>query len=285
MSVDPGLPRVLPPDLEWEEGAVPHRLPRAAFRGPLVEASTTHGLFRMPGVGRYLLPPTGPVIVAASPGAGQDDIDCFFSTSVAALAGLLAGLYPLHGAAVALDSRAVVILGPAGVGKSTLAAALVGRGHQLLADGVILIERSPCRVAPTTTDVRLWPDAAQALGLDLNAGQVIRPTLASRRWALGRPTTEPAALDAVVIVVEDGRVDPTSGVEVESMRASDAFAHLVGAEWFPMAVGPLGRALDHFEHWVEVCSGIRRIARISRGTGPPSGFARSAAEVVESMLR
>src|SRR3569623_2305082 len=47
------------------------------------------------------------------------------------------GMPVLHGAALALDDRAIVLLGVSGLGKSTLAAALVGRGARLLTDDVV----------------------------------------------------------------------------------------------------------------------------------------------------
>jgi hypothetical protein len=49
----------------------------------------------------------------------------------------LSGNSVLHGAALALDDRAIVLLGDSGLGKSTLAAALVAHGARLLTDDVV----------------------------------------------------------------------------------------------------------------------------------------------------
>lgn len=49
------------------------------------------------------------------------------------------GLLVLHGSAVARDGRAIGFLGNSGWGKSTLAAALVGRGWRLLTDDLLVV--------------------------------------------------------------------------------------------------------------------------------------------------
>jgi HPr kinase/phosphorylase len=48
---------------------------------------------------------------------------------------------PLHASAVALDSRAVLITGPAGSGKSALALELIATGAQLVADDGVILRR------------------------------------------------------------------------------------------------------------------------------------------------
>jgi hypothetical protein len=66
--------------------------------------------------------------------------DAFYST-VAALTLAWRGLLPFHASTVAIDGRAVLIAGTAGVGKSTLAAALMGQGARWLADDLSAVSR------------------------------------------------------------------------------------------------------------------------------------------------
>jgi hypothetical protein len=66
--------------------------------------------------------------------------DAFYST-VAALTLAWRGLLPFHASTVAIDGRAVLIAGPAGTGKSTLAAALTGQGARWLADDLSAVSR------------------------------------------------------------------------------------------------------------------------------------------------
>ncbi len=102
----------------------------------------------------------------------------------------LNGELALHGAAVALGSRAVVLLGRSGDGKSTLAAWLcMRRGAELLADDAIAIEeigdnREPAlggqfvprwAVLPAERDHWLDEAARAAVGLDAPGHAVTVP--------------------------------------------------------------------------------------------------------------
>jgi hypothetical protein len=83
------------------------------------------------------------------------------------------GLSVLHGSAVDIDGRGVAFIGGKGAGKSTIAAALAARGHKVLTDDVIAIKandaserltESPHDILPSFPQIKLWPDAAHALG-------------------------------------------------------------------------------------------------------------------------
>src|SRR5688572_18070372 len=66
----------------------------------------------------------------------------FLLEFVLALVLRLRGIVCLHGAMVVMEGRAIVLGGHAGVGKSTLAAALGRRGHPVLTDDVAAVARS-----------------------------------------------------------------------------------------------------------------------------------------------
>lgn len=78
------------------------------------------------------------------------------------------GLFPLHASAVTVAGKAVAIAADSGVGKSTLAAALVSRGHGFLSDDVAAIRFDPdqLRVVPGRPKIRLSLGSCDRLGLD-----------------------------------------------------------------------------------------------------------------------
>ena len=103
----------------------------------------------------------------------------------AALAALLhqRGLLILHASAVNINNRVIAFVGDKGWGKSTMAAALCVRGHQLMADDIVALNfatGSAPMVLPGFPQLKLWPDAADAVGYDsevlplLNVGGVKR---------------------------------------------------------------------------------------------------------------
>ena len=78
---------------------------------------------------------------------------------------LLRGVVCLHASAVAIGNEAIALVGPAGSGKSTTAAAFAERGYNVLAEDVVTIDdrRDRFLVRPGYPCIRLWPAAVKAL--------------------------------------------------------------------------------------------------------------------------
>jgi hypothetical protein len=74
----------------------------------------------------------------------------------------------LHGSAIVLDGQAVALVGPAGAGKSTAAAAFAARGVPVLSDDLVALtpDADGFLVQPGYRLVRLWPDVAQTVSGD-----------------------------------------------------------------------------------------------------------------------
>lgn len=74
----------------------------------------------------------------------------------------------LHASAVGVDGAAVLFVGPAGAGKSTLAAALASCGGEVLADDGVLMQMRGTDVwaVPSYPGLRLWADSAHIAGAD-----------------------------------------------------------------------------------------------------------------------
>jgi hypothetical protein len=80
------------------------------------------------------------------------------------------GLWVFHGSAVEVNGQAVVIVGDKTAGKSTLISAFISKGYQLISDDVtaLSILNNEIYVLPGTPSIKLWPDAAAAIGLGVN---------------------------------------------------------------------------------------------------------------------
>ncbi|MFN2407652.1 MAG: serine/threonine protein kinase [Pyrinomonadaceae bacterium] len=82
---------------------------------------------------------------------------------------LLRGLVCLHASAIVVDGQAIAMVGPAGAGKSTTAAAFAARGFNVLAEDVVTLDdRFGDRgdsffVRPAYPCIRLWPASAATL--------------------------------------------------------------------------------------------------------------------------
>ncbi len=78
---------------------------------------------------------------------------------------LLRGCISLHASALAIDGNAIAIVGPAGSGKSTTAAALAELGYGILAEDVVTLQDlgEQFLVQPAYPCIRLWPESVKAL--------------------------------------------------------------------------------------------------------------------------
>ena len=81
---------------------------------------------------------------------------------------LLRGIICLHASAIGIssaDSAAVALVGPAGSGKSTTAAAFSGKGFNVLADDVVTLDDRTDHfwVRPAYPCIRLWPASVKTL--------------------------------------------------------------------------------------------------------------------------
>lgn len=116
----------------------------------------------------------------------------------------LEGSLVLHASGVHVDGLGVVAFaGPAGAGKSSLAAAMGLAGHRIVSDDSLLVRRRGDRpvVVPGYPGARLWRDAARGLGLPLAGAAVAHYTSKRRVDAAALPfRAAPAPLAAIFVM-------------------------------------------------------------------------------------
>jgi hypothetical protein len=91
----------------------------------------------------------------------------------------------LHASGAVLGGKAVAFLGASGWGKSTLAAALCGRGHKLFSDDIVALRedsRADFVVLPGFQSLKLWPDSARHLGYDPESLPRLHGRTEKRSW-------------------------------------------------------------------------------------------------------
>ena len=172
-----------------------------------------------------------------------------------------AGRLVVHAAGVADGSgRAIALLGPSGVGKSTLAGALERRGFRLLNDDCLMLRGGAKGLSclPAYPGLRVWKDSAAALLGDENAGTPMAGYSAKRRLRPPGGAGGPARLVALFLLGEAGsaglRVREASGSEsmfgiLESLFTLDVADRQRTSSAFSRA-GDLARALPiyHLEY-------------------------------------
>jgi hypothetical protein len=160
-----------------------------------------------------------------------EDACTYLAGPILAFVMRLRGAACLHASAVEVDGRAIAIAGAAGAGKSTLAAALVGRGATLLAEDVVALvdngnpgdgTRLVC--IPSYAGIRLWPESAELLFGDRDALPPISATW-DKRMLAAELSAEPRELAAIYLLE---RGEATS---IEAIDGREAFLRLVACSY------------------------------------------------------
>lgn len=158
--------------------------------------------------------------IIGDPGSGVDERVLPFLAQGPGLSVLLhqRGYLTLHASCAKIGSHAVAFVGSTEAGKSTTAAALIARGHALVADDVTVVRNSgPAPLAfPGYPGLHLLPDTAKYFGKELGRpiGQDVEDEKLTFRTNRGFPSL-PVPL-ARVYLLSDGpdlQISPVSGHE------------------------------------------------------------------------
>lgn len=183
----------------------------------------------------------------------------------------LNGLLPLHASAVAAGGRAYAFTGPAGAGKSTLAAALGGLGLPMMCDDTLLVDPlgpDPLVCLPGRKRLKLLDDALALSGAVAEAPVGVETGKVYARPP-GGTVTVPLPL-AMLIFLEDGPEpiwEPIFGAERFARLDDDHYSQAM-----VRAAQDEGRA-GQFALRARVAGQVR-MARLVRPRSP-EGFAAS----------
>lgn len=112
------------------------------------------------------------------PGLTLEDTATYLLGPILGLVLRLRGTVCLHASAVAIANQAVVLLGPAGAGKSTTAAGFAQLGYPVFSDDVVPLSEDAAQffVLPAYPHLRLWPDSVDSLFGSAEALPRLTPT-------------------------------------------------------------------------------------------------------------
>jgi len=161
-----------------------------------------------------------------------EDTATYLLGPVMGFALLLRGSISLHACAVAVRDRAVVIAGPAGSGKSTVAAYFAEQGYRILAEDVVTLRDLGAEflVQPAYPSIRLWPASVEALYGAADKLPKLTPTWDKCYLDLTQDKYEfqhdPLPLAAIYVLTE--RSDDTKAPFVENLTPAEGLMSLLG---------------------------------------------------------
>lgn len=259
------------PDVRLELGHIPpaflgsspvaYRQPHELGRAELLVRSGGHGmLFEFEDGCRVAVDPAaGRVWAAWPPHLQLEDVAIYLLGPVLALVLRRRGHTVLHASAVARGGAAAALVGSAGAGKSTTAAALAGRGFAVVTDDVLALDPHADGVyaLPGPPVLRLWEDASAALFGRPDALPLLTPNWEKRYLDVEGGQT-PAPLPVRTLYLLSGR-EPSDAPRLEPTRGPAAVLALVGNTYHGWLGEPASRARD-----LAVCGALVRGARVRR---------------------
>lgn len=171
----------------------------------------------------------------------------------------LRGITCLHASAVAIGNQAIILLGSAGAGKSTTAAAFAKLGYPLLSDDVIALSDNGNEflVQPAYPRVRLWPESVNALFGSRDALPRLTPTWDKRYLDLAEENykfqQQPLRLAAIYILSE--RSDDSHAPFIEEVSARSNLISLIGNTYTNYLLDKTARAIE-FDLLNRLLSGV-----------------------------
>lgn len=174
------------------------------------------------------------------------------------------GLLVVHASAVEANGHALAFVGWKGFGKSTTAASLHRRGYDLLADDIVALDMTDPEqplVVPGFPQLKLWPDAVAALGIDPSELALLHPQFEKRAQRVSVDATRsPKPLRALFVL---GLGDQHA---IEALPSMEAFSAIVQHAYAARFIGKAGIPPSHFHH----CIALARTVPVYRFTRQPS---------------
>lgn len=167
------LPQLMSTEGETEvliqNGKVPDTIPDAVAKADFFQASKSELIFSVKNVGRYYIRQGKNIIIEPASGHSEQLLSLYLLGSAMGALLFQRGVVPVHGSAVVVKNKSIIITGGSGAGKSSLTLAFRKRGFPFLTDDIAALKRDEdgwVYVQPAYPQQKLWRDCIENVGED-----------------------------------------------------------------------------------------------------------------------
>lgn len=168
-----------------------------------IEIDPREAKFCFPDVGRFIVRSGSEIVVFPEAGVAPGLLRLYIQGMMMGMILHQRGLCVLHSSVINYQGSAVALLGHVGAGKSSMAAAMYGRGYRVMADDNAAISFSDGRlsVVPSFPYVKLFPKLAEVLDFEKGELRSLDGSQAKRAGRVAKGFTEqPSPLDRIYVL-------------------------------------------------------------------------------------
>lgn len=216
-------------------------------------------------VGRFHVSSGREILVDPDPGVNEADLQPLITGPVLSVLLHQRGMWVLHASAVSIENKAIAFLGSKGYGKSTLAAHLQMRGHQLISDDLVPVKfvRGRPITYPGYPRIKLNEDSIIAVGDRPDTFPLVHRLIEKRSFRPASGISElPIELSAVYVLVE------STTISLEVLNPAAAFVELIKHSFLKRFLNAMNAQREHFHQCERL---VRSVPIVSLGR--PHDFA------------
>ncbi|MBN2613955.1 MAG: hypothetical protein JXB00_20525 [Bacteroidales bacterium] len=267
------------PDIIIREGVIPEAITNPLNKGVLFQAGAEEFLLKVDGLAKFYVQKGETITVEITNKDSGDDISAFILGTVFGALLHQRRLLPLHGSAVLYQEKGIVFSGNSGAGKSTIAAAFLEKGAQLLADDISLIgfNNNEAQVIPAFPGMKIWEDSLKVLGKKPDKYNPIRKNLKKYLYPVETFHTKEAAISHIFIIGTHN----LETFEIAGLQGIEKFNALKNNTYFFRGMNKTGILEKHFQ----LCNMLAPKVKITRIVRPNGGFmVEKLAEIILEKL-
>lgn len=279
LSLDGLLPSDGPAEVQVRCGKVDVPFPGPAGENAYWTEGDRKFAFRVKNIGSFLIRDGAEVVVDRGEHPDSEAYPLYVLGTCSGVLLMQRGLLPIHGSALSLEDKEVIITGHSGAGKSTLTAALSRKGYRFLADDIAAVQvegdGTPW-IMPAFPRQKLWRDAAEHIHGGVDAYERI-PGI---RDKFHIPMVEQfISSKRRLRALFEISVHRGENVEWSEAAGMEKLEILLRSTYRPELVGALGIGAWHFQQCARVAANVA-VFKLRR---PESGY--SVEQQTEAVLK